>query len=109
MTLTFALKLQNVETLERNFWDISTPGSVRYRQHMSLADVQALTAPGEEARRGVEAWLRGVGVDVGGACRATGDFLECLVSCRTAEQLLDTRFFRYENEYNETVMRADKV
>lgn len=109
IVLTFALKLRNVDELERLFRQISTPGSLSYQEHMSLDEVQLLTRPDAHVKRAVEAWLLQEGASQRCKATASGDFLECAVSCRIAEQLLHTEFFQYLNNHNETVMRANKV
>ena len=111
VVLTFALKLRNVDQLEKSFRQISTPGSLKYRKHLSLEDLEAMTAPDDPEKERVWTWLGSESVGVEEKCQATlsGDFLECFVPCWLAEQLLDTQFFEYVNVYNDTVMRASKV
>jgi tripeptidyl-peptidase-1 len=111
IVLTFALKLRNVDELKKIFQQVSTPGSLKYREHMSLEDLATMTAPNKHEKERVQSWLQSEGVGVEETCRATfnGDFLKCSVPCWLAEQLLDTQFFEYANSYNDSVMRANKL
>ncbi len=45
LELTFAVKLSDPHAIERELYAVSTPGSARYGQHLSQAQVEKLTQP----------------------------------------------------------------
>eukprot|EP00300_Choanocystis_sp_HF-7_P003460 c12644_g1_i1.p2 GENE.c12644_g1_i1~~c12644_g1_i1.p2 ORF type:complete len:564 (+),score=109.28 c12644_g1_i1:30-1721(+) len=59
LTLTFAVRLDNVDAAMRELLAVSTPGSARYRQHLSLQEATELTVNAPRVAA-VEAWLAAV-------------------------------------------------
>ncbi|XP_028581325.2 tripeptidyl-peptidase 1 [Podarcis muralis] len=97
LSLTFALRQQNVGRLEELVQRVSSPDSPEYGRFLSLAEVQALVAPSPQTLNAVRKWLEAHGIwdctDVG-----TKDFLQCQVPAGMAEQLLPgAQFQRYVN------------
>ena len=45
LELTFAVKLSNPGFMERELYEVSTPGSARYGKHLTKAQVEKLTQP----------------------------------------------------------------
>jgi tripeptidyl-peptidase-1 len=48
LELTFAVKLAQPRLLEQELYAVSTPGSVRYGQHLTKAETERLTLPVSE-------------------------------------------------------------
>ncbi|XP_066475694.1 tripeptidyl-peptidase 1 [Tiliqua scincoides] len=97
LSLTLALRQQNVARLAELLREVSTPGSARYGRFLSLAEVQSLVRPSALTLDTVHKWLEAYGIR---DCRgvSTLDFLQCLVPAGKAEQLLPgAQFHRYVN------------
>ncbi|XP_061485286.1 tripeptidyl-peptidase 1 isoform X2 [Rhineura floridana] len=97
LSLTFALRQQNVGPLEELVQRVSSPDASEYGRFLSLAEVQALVAPSSLTLGTVRKWLKAHGIR---DCRgvSTMDFLQCLVVVETAERLLPgAQFHRYVN------------
>ncbi|XP_051843582.1 tripeptidyl-peptidase 1 [Antechinus flavipes] len=87
LSLTFALRQQNLQQLQKLVHDVSDPGSPRYGKYLSLEDVAALVRPSTLTLSTVQKWLLAVGVQ---DCQTviTEDFLTCQMTVQQAEQLL---------------------
>ena len=55
--LIVALRHQNVELLEKTFWDVSNPASSRYGQHLSRKEVADMVAPPAAALDALSRWV----------------------------------------------------
>merc|ERR1719297_724974 len=55
--LSFALRNQNVDLLEKTLMDVSTPGNPEYGNHRSVESLYELIAPSAEAIDAVQDWL----------------------------------------------------
>ena len=60
VTFTIALKQRNLDILEKLFWRISDPTDSMYGKHMTLDQINELTAPHEDVRDAVFAWVKAV-------------------------------------------------
>ncbi|XP_077155116.1 tripeptidyl-peptidase 1 [Ranitomeya variabilis] len=95
VVLTFALKQQNVEKLEALVRRVSDPDAPDYGRFLSLEEVRALVQPSDDTLRTVKNWLQKHGV-LSCDTIVTGDFLQCQMYTRTAEELLPgAHFVRY--------------
>ncbi|XP_073517305.1 tripeptidyl-peptidase 1 [Phyllobates terribilis] len=95
VVLTFALKQQNVEKLEALVRLVSDPDSPDYGLFLSLEELRALVQPSDVTLRTVRTWLQKHGV-LSCDTIVTGDFLQCQMYTRTAEELLPgAHFVRY--------------
>lgn len=96
--LRIALVQSNPERLIDALYNVSTPGSPSYGQHLSKAEVEALVAPSTETVSAVEEWLQQAGINATKAT-AAGDWLSIAVPVSKANELLDADF----NVYTHTV------
>lgn len=95
LSLTFALKQQNLERLSELVQAVSDPSSPRYGKYLTLEDVAELVQPSALTLRTVQKWLSAAGAR---NCDSvtTQDFLTCWLSVRQAEWLLlGAEFHRY--------------
>ncbi|XP_004642106.1 tripeptidyl-peptidase 1 [Octodon degus] len=102
LSLTFALRQQNLKRLSELVQAVSDPGSPRYGKYLALEDVAELIRPSPLTLRTVQKWLRAAGAQ---NCHsvATQDFLTCWLSVRQAELLLSgAQFHRYMGGPEET-------
>lgn len=98
LQLTFALKQQNVDLLEKLLQVVSDPDSAHYGKYLTLEEVSSLVQPSDLTQKVVRGWLQTNGVT---NCRTvrTRDFLECSMTAEVAEQLLSgSRFHRYSRD-----------
>ncbi|KAI0644613.1 family S53 protease-like protein [Trametes meyenii] len=106
LNLRIALAQSNPAGLEAALYDVSTPGSKNYRQHLSKAEVQALVTPKPESVKAVTTWLSKNNVATAQASPA-GDWLSIEVPVSKASALLGTQFGEYAHEKsNTTVIRT---
>uniref|UniRef100_A0A8D1K8B8 Tripeptidyl-peptidase 1 n=1 Tax=Sus scrofa TaxID=9823 RepID=A0A8D1K8B8_PIG len=96
LSLTFALRQQNVDRLSELVQAVSDPGSPRYGKYLALEDVADLVRPSQLTLHMVQKWLLAAGAR---NCHSvtTQDFLTCCL-CFTlqAELLLSgAEFHRY--------------
>ena len=85
--LVFALKQQNLDTLEAEVLAVSDPASPRYGQHLTNQQVHALVAPTAAHVDAVHAFLARHGVS-GSAQTPNSDFITAHVSVGKAEAML---------------------
>jgi len=96
LQLHFLLHQQGVESLEATLLAVSDPASSRYGQHLSLAQVNELTAPSELAKRSMRAFLAIHGVTPDRES-SNGDMLEITVPVSVAERLLGCEYYIYQH------------
>ncbi|KAF6334558.1 tripeptidyl peptidase 1 [Rhinolophus ferrumequinum] len=95
LSLTFALRQQNLEKLSELVQAVSDPSSPRYGKYLTLEDVAELVQPSSLTLHTVQKWLLAAGAR---NCHSvtTQDFLTCWMSVRQAELLLSgAEFHRY--------------
>ncbi|XP_006885517.1 PREDICTED: tripeptidyl-peptidase 1 [Elephantulus edwardii] len=95
LSLTFALKQQNLKRLAKLVQAVSDPTSPQYGKYLTLEDVAELVRPSPLTLQTVQKWLLAAGAR---DCHSvtTQDFLTCWLSVRQAELLLSgAEFHRY--------------
>ncbi|XP_051048514.1 tripeptidyl-peptidase 1 [Phodopus roborovskii] len=95
LSLTFALKQQNLERLSELVQAVSDPSSPQYGKYLTLEDVAELVQPSPLTLSTVQKWLLAAGAR---NCHSvtTQDFLTCWLSVWQAELLLPgAEFHRY--------------
>lgn len=96
--LTFAIKQQNVDQLEKTFWEISTPGSQRYGKFLSDVELFDLIRPDPTSVSTLQKWLDSQKVSRSSQMLTRGsEFLQIQVPLRHAEQLLGCTFLTFEH------------
>uniref|UniRef100_A0A8C5HK35 Tripeptidyl-peptidase 1 n=1 Tax=Gouania willdenowi TaxID=441366 RepID=A0A8C5HK35_GOUWI len=105
LELTFALKQQNIDLLEKILLLVSDPDSPQYGKHLSLQEVADLVRPSELTQKLVRGWLQSHGITNCSTVH-TRDFLQCSMTSAVAETLLPgSRFYRYVRE-GQSVIRS---
>lgn len=95
LELTFALKQQNTDLLERTLKLVSDPDSAQNGKHLTLEEVSSLVRPTELTQKVVRRWLQSHGV-MNCLTVRTRDFLQCSMTAEVAEKLLPgSKFHRY--------------
>jgi len=91
--LTFALKQQNLEQLEKVLLEVSEPTSAKYGQHLSRDEVNALVAPSSDDVTAVLNWLQ----QVDGEVQEHSDFFTLVTNVSQAEFLLGGQYHEYRH------------
>ncbi|KAM8915158.1 tripeptidyl-peptidase 1 [Spinachia spinachia] len=95
LKLTFALKQQNIDLLEKMLKQVSDPDSAQNGKHLTLEEVSSLVRPTELTQKVVRHWLKSHGVTNCLTVR-TQDFLQCNMTAEVAQTLLPgSNFHRY--------------
>ncbi|KIK69755.1 hypothetical protein GYMLUDRAFT_34144 [Collybiopsis luxurians FD-317 M1] len=92
LNLRLALTPVNMPGLETTLYDVSTPGSAKYGQHLSLDEVKAFAAPSDDAVSAVTSWLQESGVSDAAASGPFGDWINFSANVSTANNLLNADF-----------------
>jgi len=89
--LRIGLPQANFAELERHLQEISDPSHLRYGQHLSKAQVEALVAPEPESITFVDDWLASFGLGQNDLSRSSaGDWVIVHVPVHVAEKMLNT-------------------
>ena len=108
LRLTFALKQENVDELEDILHKVSDPDSPFYGRYLTVEEITDLVSPSYETVNTVKTWLSRKGVN---DCDLTlnRDFLECSMSCETAEHVLLGSVFSYfkHKKLSKPIIRSD--
>lgn len=94
LELTFALKQQRLDELEKVLLDVSDPRSLKYGQHLSRDEVNALVAPRSRDVSAVLHWLQNVG---GGEVQEHSDFITLVTNVSQAESLLGGQYHEFRH------------
>jgi len=89
--LRIGLPQANFAELERHLQEISDPNHVRYGQHLSKAEVEALVAPKQESTTSVNDWLASFDLGPNDISHSSArDWVIFHVSVHVAEKMLNT-------------------
>ncbi|RDX50081.1 family S53 protease-like protein [Lentinus brumalis] len=95
LSLRIALKT-DTSALVQKLMDVSTPGSKDYRNFLSKAQMEKLTAPSAVGTKAVKAWLKKNGITA--TPGATKQWLNIQVPVAQANEMLGADFTVYENK-----------
>lgn len=95
-----AVKLQNAFEFEELVLQISTPGHLKYGQHMKRDELKALLRPSSDATNAIIGWLEAEGVP-SADIEDNGDWINFYVPTMEAERILNTRFYYYSSSTND--------
>ncbi|KZT71838.1 subtilisin-like protein [Daedalea quercina L-15889] len=94
LNLRLALVRGNTVGLIDALYDVSTPSSAHYGQHLTKEEAEAFVAPKQETASAVNAWLNENNLQAT-ALTPTGDWLAVSVSVSQANELFGTNFSVY--------------
>lgn len=97
ITLYWALKQRNLDVLERIFWEVSDPQSLKYGQHKTLEELADIVAPEESEIDYMMKWLQSFS-PLSISISLSRDFIVTKFRLSTAEEILRVRFsyFNYQ-------------
>lgn len=91
-TFTLALTMQNIDQLETQLLDVSTPGSANYGSHWDEDTVNSYFAPSTSAVSDVTSWLEDNGITT---YNVDGAFVDFAATVETANTLLNASYEQY--------------
>ncbi|CDO72763.1 hypothetical protein BN946_scf184994.g16 [Trametes cinnabarina] len=91
LNLRLALVPGDIPGLERALYDVSSPSSPQYGQHLSKEEVEHFVAPKPESLAAVYLWLAEHGIDAKTLTPA-GDWIGFSIAVEKASELLNTNF-----------------
>ncbi|KIJ29336.1 hypothetical protein M422DRAFT_188615 [Sphaerobolus stellatus SS14] len=97
ITLRIALNSNNLAGLEKALFDVSTPSSALYGQHLTKEEVEAFVAPTSEATNTVNEFLSSHGITPTTISPA-GDWLSITVNIAKANQMFAADFSVFTQE-----------
>jgi tripeptidyl-peptidase-1 len=104
--LTFALKQQNVDILEKLFWEVSDPRSPSYTHYLTRDQVRSLVKPKQSTVDTVLTWLLENGV-LPSKISHQNDWLIADMPAAKAEELLQCEFYSFKHsETGDVIIRS---
>lgn len=103
--LSFALRNQNVDLLEKTLMDVSTPGNPEYGNHRSVDSLYEMTRPSWIAIDAVQDWLFS-NFDADQIIRETAndDLWSVHTTIGRAEELLNCEYFDYLSDIDKSTV-----
>ncbi|KAF7365749.1 Family S53 protease [Mycena venus] len=96
INLRIALASSNFAGLEKALYDVSTPSSANYGNHLSKDEVNAFLAPSDDAVAAVQAWLASHDL-VATKSNGAGDWLSVTVPVSKANEMLSAKYETFEH------------
>ncbi|KJA14600.1 hypothetical protein HYPSUDRAFT_194935 [Hypholoma sublateritium FD-334 SS-4] len=96
LNLRLALKQSDMAGLEKALFDVSTPGSALYGQHLTKEEVEAFVAPAAETVSLVQEWLAANDITAKTISPA-GDWLQFSIPVSQANTLLQADFTVFDH------------
>ncbi|KAJ7028409.1 family S53 protease [Mycena alexandri] len=96
LNLRIALPSSDIAGLEQALYDVSTPSSSNYGNHLSKAQVDAFLAPTAAATAAVQSWLASYNLTAKTASSA-GDWLSLAVPVSQANELLAAKYETFQH------------
>ncbi|KAI0043881.1 family S53 protease [Auriscalpium vulgare] len=97
LSLRLALKQTDIKGLQDALYDVSTPGSAKYGQHLSKEEVHNFVAPTSETVNAVNAWLAKNGL-TGTKMSPHSDWIGIQTTVEKANELFDAQFTTFTHD-----------
>ena len=105
--LTFAIKVNNKDALEKKLLEVSTPSSESYGKLLNLDEINSMTNPSDTSISTLKTFLNEYGIEMNEIDYSSG-FMRTIVSKETAEKMLSTTYNNYRHEETDTeVLRCE--
>ncbi|EPT01829.1 hypothetical protein FOMPIDRAFT_93538 [Fomitopsis schrenkii] len=106
LSLRLGLVSSNVDKLIETLYNVSTPSSAKYGQHLSKSEAAAFLNPSDESLQAVNAWLADNDINATTISHG-GDWLAISLPVSQANEMLDADFSVYTHEESGTqIIRA---
>eukprot|EP01137_Pigoraptor_chileana_P011160 Opistho-2@61610 len=106
VTLTFALKQQNLDWLESKFWSVSNPLSRDYGKHMTAAEIAAVVRPTDKAVDAVTAFIASYGIREFTHSIGKDYIIVKSATVATATKMFSAEFANYKHTTGRRAIRA---
>jgi len=97
LNLRLGLVSSNVDKLVETLYDVSSPSSANYGEHLSRSEAAAFLAPSSETLQAVNAWLNENDITAS-TISPGGDWLSISVPVSQANEMLDADFSVFTHE-----------
>jgi tripeptidyl-peptidase-1 len=105
INLQIGLKQRNEGLVERHLLEVSDPDHERYGQHLTAAEIADIVRPEDASVKQVHEWLAAHGIEDIDYSPAK-DWISIIVPIEKAEELLQTKYFKYEHLNGDSISRA---
>ncbi|KAI0044866.1 family S53 protease [Auriscalpium vulgare] len=105
LTLRLALAHTDVGGLQDALYDVSTPGSSNYGQHLSKEDLAKYVAPTPESAAAVTSWLSENGLSAT-VLSPAGDWISIETTAAKANELFDAHFSKFVHASGKETVRT---
>jgi len=90
-----ALSQQNLDKLDKIFWEVSDPNHDNYQNFLTTEEIQSLVAPKESSRQAVMSWLESSGVT---KINDFVDSIEAWTTVEVAEKMFGASFYEFQHQ-----------
>lgn len=97
ISLSIALKQQNLDVLQQIFHEVSNPQHKNYKQYLTRDEIRDLVAPSQESIDTVTAWLLVNGIQ-NWEISGTNDILHFETTVEVAENMLGCKFYLFSHK-----------
>jgi len=106
ITLSFAVKQQNVDLLIETLMAVSTPSNDRYGDFLSKDQVFNMLTPKQESINAVKTWIKSMNIDTNDIISHTpnSDILKVKTTISVAESLLNCSYYDYQSIINPDII-----
>ncbi|KAH7310279.1 peptidase S8/S53 domain-containing protein [Rhexocercosporidium sp. MPI-PUGE-AT-0058] len=104
--LQIGLKQSQFSELERQLYEVSDPGHLRYGQHLSEDEINQLIKPTDETLEQVLSWLRENNIEDQYEYSRAKDWIRVTLSVESVEKLLDTKYSIFKHEDGSYLVRT---
>lgn len=107
--VVFAIDQGDMQQLERELLEVSTPGSARFRQHMTFEEVGALINVGDKSKSVIQ-WISS---NIKGSqiikVSSRGEYIRVRSTVESFELAFDTKFYHWKSEsVGKTALRCEQ-
>jgi len=100
-TFHVAMKQQNLDVLDRIFFEVSDPEHDNYQEFLTTAEIHALTAPSETTVNAITSWLTSAGIP-SSHISLVGDNMKVTTSISNIERVFSVKFFECSHPEHKT-------
>jgi len=106
ITLSFAIRQQNVDLLIDTLMAVSTPSNDRYGDFLNKQQIFNMLAPKKESINAVTSWIKSLNVDDKDIISWTenSDIIKLKTTISFAEALLNCEYYDYQSAFNKDII-----
>jgi len=110
ITLTFAIKQQNADSIHEKVYEVSNPSSSQFGNHWKTEDIHSFLKPQDDSIELILDWFNYYNVDKNTINYLTTnkDFIRIETTIKTANSMLNTQYAYWKNGDGEKHMRVQE-